>query len=174
MDGTQLAAEIQYPSAQNPLNNFSPEKCAIGQHGPVWHLTELLSGTEKRTCTIPAGKSILLPVLNGECDRSDTKTHNDQDLIQCASAGNEYGVISANIDGVPIKLDSYRTRINFFNLSIPADNVFKEGPPGTYRAFAEGWLMFLRPFAPGSHDIHYTVSVTNPIQSNYNYAADLL
>ena len=81
------------PTAQNPLNNYSPEKCAIGQHGPVWHLTELLSGTEKRTCTIPAGKSIFLPVLNGECDRSDTKTHNDQDLIHCASAGNEYGVI---------------------------------------------------------------------------------
>jgi hypothetical protein len=140
----------------------------------VRYLDELLSGTEKRTCTVPAGKSIFLPVLDGQCDLSDTRLHNDQDLIKCATAGNEYGVISASFDGVPIKnLNSYRTHTGFFNLTVPADNIFKEKPAGVYRAFADGWSLFLRPLAPGSHDMHYTVNVANPIQPQYNYAADL-
>ncbi len=162
------------PTGQNPLHNYSPEKCAIGQQGPVWLLDELLSGTELRTCTIPAGKSILLPVLDGQCDLSDTTIHNDHDLIQCASAGNEYGVIAASIDGVPIKnLDSYRTHTEFFNLTVPADNVFGEHPAGTYKSYADGWFLFLHPLSPGSHDIHYTVTVANPIQPKYNYGANL-
>ena len=40
----------------------------------------LLSGTQERTCTIPAGKSILVGVLTGQCDRSDQTLHNDQDV----------------------------------------------------------------------------------------------
>lgn len=162
------------PTAENPLRNYSSQKCTMGQQGPVWFLAELLSGKEERTCTISAGKSILLPLLDGECDLSDTTLHNDQDVRQCASEGNDNGVISASIDGVPLNnLNSYRTHSEFFNLTIPADNVFKEGPPGTYKAFAEGFFLFLKPLAPGKHDVHYTFNVVNPIKTQYNYAADL-
>jgi len=162
------------PTAENTVHTYSREKCAIGQQGPVWFLNELLSGTEDRTCTVPAGKSILLPVLDGQCDTSDVRLHTDQDLIQCASAGNEYGVISATVDGTPIKnLDSYRTHTEFYNITVPADNIFKEKPPGTYRSYTDATALFLSPLAPGSHEVHYTVAISNPIQPNYNYAADL-
>lgn len=172
-----LAGQWQWkfavPKAENPLHDYSAQKCGIGQKGPVWFLDELLSGTEIRECSIPAGKSIFLPILNGECDLSDTRLKNDQDLIQCAAAGNEYSVISAQIDGVPIKnLNSYRTH-TFFNLTVPPDNVFDEKPPGIYRAYADATALFMMPFAPGQHDVHYTVVITNPVQPSYNYAADV-
>jgi hypothetical protein len=63
--------DFSLPTAQHPKDNYTPEKCANGQNGPVWFLTEVLSGTQLRTCTIPAGKSILAAFLDGECDRSD-------------------------------------------------------------------------------------------------------
>jgi hypothetical protein len=40
---------------------------------------------------MPAGKSILGGVLTAECDRSDPTLHN-QDVRQCATEGNDYGV----------------------------------------------------------------------------------
>jgi len=162
------------PSSDSTIHAYSPEKCGIGQQGEVWFLNELLSGKEDRTCTIPAGKAVLIPVLDGDCDRSDPKLQSDQDLIRCASAGNEYGVISASVDGVPIKnLDSYRTHTEFFNLTVPAGNIFSENPPGTYRSYADATALFLHPLSPGSHVVHYTVAINNPIQPSYNYAADL-
>ena len=146
----------------------------LAKQGPVWFLNELLSGMKIERCTIPAGKSILLPGPDGQCDTSDVRLHNDQDLIQCASAGNEYGVISVTVDGVPIKnLDSYRTHTEFYNITVPADNIFKEKPPGTYRLYTDATALFLDPLAPGSHKVHYTVAINNPIQPNYNYGADL-
>jgi len=164
--------DYSIPTAQHPRENFTPAKCASGQHGPVWFLADSLSGTVERTCTIPAGKSILAGVLTGQCDTSDPTLHNDQDVRQCATEGNDYGVIGATLDGVKIQnLDQYRIDSGFYNITIPADNIFKT-KPGTYRSFTNGFFVFLQPLHPGTHDLHLTVSVTNPIKPTYNYAAD--
>ena len=163
--------DFSIPKAQHPRDNYTPEKCANGQQGPVWFLSESLSGTEERTCTIPAGKSILAAVLTGECDRSDRTLHNDQEVSKCARDGNEYGVVSAILDGVPIKnLLQYRTDSGYFNLTVPADNIFDE-PPGTYRAFVNGIFVFLEPLPSGTHDLDLKASVYNPYEQQYNYAA---
>lgn len=160
------------PTKQHPRENYTPAKCTSGQHGPVWFLADSLSGTQERTCTIPAGKSILVGVLTGQCDRSDQTLHNDQDVRQCATEGNDYGVIGATLDGVKIQnLAQSRIDSGFYNLTVPSDNIFKE-KPGTYKSFTNGYFVFLKPLPAGKHDLHLTVSVTNPIKPQYNYAAD--
>ena len=50
---------IEIPTAVNPREHYTPERCATGQSGPVWFLT----GKEERTCTIPAVKAILIPEI---------------------------------------------------------------------------------------------------------------
>ena len=88
-------------------------------------------------------------------------------------AGNEYGVISATFDGRKLQnLDSYKTQSGFFCISVPKNNVFNN-VPRTWKATVAGTYVFLEPLSPGRHDLHTTVSVTNPIQPSYNYAADL-
>ena len=52
--------------ANHPRDNYSPEKCTVNQSGPVWFLPDILTGKEERTCTIPTGKAILVPLLTGE------------------------------------------------------------------------------------------------------------
>jgi hypothetical protein len=164
--------DFSIPTAQHPRDHYTPEKCSNGQHGPVWFLAESLSGTQERTCTIPAGKSILAAMLDGQCDRSDPTLHNDQDVRRCATEGQDYGVIGATLDGVRIQnLDQYQTDSGFYNLTVPAGNIFKE-PPGIYRSFTNGVFVFLQPLHPGAHDLHLTVSLQNPIKPQYNYAAD--
>jgi len=166
---------IQIPTAIHPRSQYTPERCAIDQSGSVWYLTDILKGKEERTCTIPTGKAILIPVLSGSCwdDNTDPFQKTEQGLTSCAMAGNEYGVKSATLDGREIKsLDSYRTQSPFFNITVPKDNVFNN-VPGVWKAKIDGFFIFLEPLPPGTHNLHTTTSVINPIQHQYNYAADL-
>jgi hypothetical protein len=161
------------PADQHPRENYTPEKCANGQQGPVWFLDAPLSGKQERTCTIPAGKSILAAVLNGQCDTGDSSLRTDADVRKCATEGNDYGVISGTLDGVEIKnLDQYRIDSGFYNITHTADNIYDLPAGGLYRAFTNGYFVFLEPPAPGKHDLHLSVSVANPINPQYNYAAE--
>jgi hypothetical protein len=59
---------ISIPKADHQWNDATTgEKCAIGQEGSVWFLN-YPPGTRELTCTIPAGKAVLFPILSGECD----------------------------------------------------------------------------------------------------------
>jgi hypothetical protein len=169
---------MMIPSEEHPRDHYTPSKCTINQSGPVWFLADLLTGKEERTCTIPSGKAILVPMLTGNCDADFTTpnapaSESDPNLIDCAKAGNEYGVISATLDGRKLQdLDKYRTLTGFFNLTVPKDNVY-QNRPGTWRAINDGFFVFLEPLPPGKHDLHLTTNVLNPIDSSYNYSADL-
>ncbi len=167
---------VGIPADINPREHYTPESCSIAQSGPVWFLTDILKGSEERTCTIPSDKAILIPVLTGVSwdDKSDLIPKTDQDVISGATAGNEYGVISATLDGRTIQdLNSYRAQSSWFNITVPENNVFNNKPGFWEKAIADGFFLLMEPLPPGNHTLHYTVSVLNPIESDYNYAADL-
>jgi hypothetical protein len=160
------------PTAQHPRDAYTPEKCTLNQKGPVWFLADQLGGQEERTCTIPAGKAIFIPLLVGECDYSMPDVKSDEALRRCAMAGNEYGVIEATVDGIKLKnLEQYRTQSGFFNITIPEDNIYNSRA-GTFRALTDGFFVFLEPLTPGKHDVHLKVSVLNPVKQQFNYNAD--
>jgi hypothetical protein len=113
-------------------------------------------------------------VLNGECDAGDPTLHTDQDIRKCATEGNEFGVIGGSLDGVELKnLDKYRTTSGFYNIMHKAaDNIYKQPAGGPYRAFTDGFFVFLEPLPRGKHDLHLKVSVFNPTRSDLSYSAD--
>jgi hypothetical protein len=160
------------PTAQHPRDAYTPEKCTLNQEGPVWFLADQLGGKEERTCTIPTGKAIFIPLLVGECDYSIPDVKSDEALRRCAMAGNEYGVIEATVDGMKLKsLEQYRTQSGFFNITIPEDNIYGSRS-GTFRALTDGFFVFLEPLPAGKHDVHLKVSVLNPVNQQFNYNAD--
>jgi hypothetical protein len=160
------------PKGEHPRDDYTPEKCSANQGGPVWFLADQLGGREERTCTIPAGKSILIPLLTGECGYYAPEVKNDEDLRRCAMEGDEYGVVEATVDGVKLKnLEKYRTQSGFFNASQVENNIY-DIPSGTYRSFADGYFVFLEPLPAGKHDVNLKASVLNPIEPTYNYNAD--
>jgi hypothetical protein len=161
------------PTAEHPRDNYSPEKCTVNQSGPVWFLPDILTGKEERTCTIPEGKAILVPLLTGEWhnDPSDPVPLTDSELKAAAMAGDEYGVIGAALDGTQLKnLEQYRTQ-SYHNITVPEDNIFKN-LPGTYRGVADGFFVFLEPLPPGQHELRLTTSVSNPMEPQFNYASE--
>ena len=68
---------LSIPKGEHPRDDFTPEKCSANQGGPVWFLSDQLGGREERTCTIPAGKAILFPLLTGECGYDVPEVKND-------------------------------------------------------------------------------------------------
>jgi hypothetical protein len=88
-------------------------------------------------------------------------------------AGNEYGLISATLDGRKLQnLDSHRAQSGCFNITVPKNKVFNNVPE-TRRAKVDGFFVLFEPLPAGMHDLHTTVSVANPIEPSYNHAADL-
>ena len=163
---------LSIPKEQHPRDDYTPEKCTANQGGPVWFLADQLGGREERRCTVPAGKAILIPLLTGECGYEVPEVKNDEDMRRCATAGDEYGVIEATVDGIKLKdLQTYRTQSGYFNSTIVENNIY-DSPAGDYKAFADGYFVFLEPLPAGNHDVDLKVSVLNPIEPSYNYNAD--
>jgi hypothetical protein len=103
---------MSIPKGDHPRDEYTPEKCAANQGGPVWFLADHLGGREDRTCTIPAGKALLIPLLTGECGYDVPDVKNDEELRNCAMAGDEYGVVEATVNGDKLKnLESYRNPV---------------------------------------------------------------
>jgi len=156
---TQWAARwsqwiFSIPSDQNPLGDPDGRFCQVGQSGPVFFLGSNFGGTSVRSCTVPAGRSILF-TPGGFIGL----LHIDADTEDALSMGVDEGVdalsnISADVDGVPVRdLGSYRVLTLLFDIALPPDNVFGL-TPGEQGAIIGGFFLLLAPPSPGEHIVH--------------------
>ena len=126
--------------------------CDLGQEGPVW----FLAGTDgsfnaHRQCVVPAGKYVLVPVINmyhsGEATADDGVEKCRQ--LQAGAAVNNDHLVSAVVlvDGIPVAdVARYRVRSDgCFTMS--SDLVH------TRLAASDGYWILLRPLRPGRHTI---------------------
>jgi hypothetical protein len=181
---------FQTPMSTNP--EFSPPgtpsapapvQCSAGQSGKVWFIggtflpTSTTQGVVRadvyRTCSIPSGTFIFLPVLNNEYDNLGCpNTSFSADELTAAVNIGINGIVSnsmsATIDGFPVSglTDShsaFRAPSAFFSYTLPADNIgplfgctFPQGTtPPAPGAIADGVYLMLKPLRPGAHAIHF-------------------
>jgi hypothetical protein len=164
---------VPIPQNDNPNQDPTGAKCAINQsNANVWYLAPTFGGAAERTCTIPAGKSILFPLLVTECnylENPELKT--ESQLLTCAKQGNDVGSRSmeATVDGVNLKnLENYRVQSQIFDITFPANNVFSVAPGKTKDA-SDGFWVFLKPLPIGKHEVDFSASQIDPSGvNNYN------
>ena len=167
---------ISVPEGNNPLTDNSGVNCAQGQSGPVWFLAGTVGGKAERVCTIPLGKAILVPIMNAECsflDFPSAKTVSD--LIKCSQEDNDNTIdLKASIDGKQLtNLEHYRVMSSLFNITIPQNNVLGL-PAGKTQMISDGFWMFLKPLAPGSHDVQFNgLTPGDPTTGTNNFAVDV-
>ncbi|MDQ3837024.1 MAG: cache domain-containing protein, partial [Thermoproteota archaeon] len=142
----------------HPAYDDSGKYCAEGQSGPVWFLAGSYELPAERFCTIPAGKAILLPILNSECSYAEFRNLNkEEDLRQCAKEIQDTVVhLEASIDGMPISgLEQYRVQSPLFNLTLGQNNIPDLPPDTTTQAVSDGNWLFLKPLLTGEHVIYF-------------------
>jgi hypothetical protein len=144
------------PVPTNPLLDTTGASCAVGQAGPVWFLAGTFGGgSATRTCAIPAGKALFVPVANSFCSEEGDGTPEAQRA--CAKAFMDTATdLSAEVDGVSIQnLQLYRVQSPIFDLTLPDNNIFG-APAGVYTpTAADGIQLMLAPLRAGSHVIHF-------------------
>ncbi|HET7148944.1 MAG TPA: hypothetical protein VFI73_10645 [Candidatus Nitrosopolaris sp.] len=167
---------ISIPQPGNPITDSTGKYCAQGQSGPVWFLPGTTGGAAERTCTIPAGKAVLFPVLNSECDYvSFPNVKSEPELVSCARADVNRGINQqATVDGVSLKqLGTYRITSPQYNFTYPAKNIFG-APQGPTQGVTDGYWVFLQPLSPGKHELHFSGETPgNPTTGTANFAVDV-
>jgi hypothetical protein len=167
---------LSTPLPNSPLTDTTGKDCGQNQNGAVWFLVGTEGGAAARTCTIPAGKAILFPIINSECSYSERPTlKTESDLAKCAKVlNNPTTNLQASVDGVNLQqLDKYRVTSPLFNLTFPAKNIFGS-PVGTTQAVGDGWFIIMHPLPPGKHELHFSgLTPANPTTGQSNFSVDL-
>jgi hypothetical protein len=153
------------PKNSNPTTDTTGQYCSQSQSNPhVWFLAGTDSGSAQRTCVIPSGKAILLPVLNGECTYKDSAgSKTPADLRDCALKSDAgVSTLAATIDGVNMQnVDKYRVTSNLFNTTLANNNILGV-TPGPTQGISDGWWFILHPLSVGNHTIHFIGVLGSP------------
>ena len=176
------------PNQVDPSSDF----CMVGQHGPAWFVGGIFKVVDiepaisagpkttdtpdvTRTCTIPLGTSVLIPVLNGACDTAGEVALGNLDptatlpqklayLRGCAKGlGDLITVAQANLRAPGGTLEALRVRRitgnapfsvtyppdNVLGLTDPSGGIFPKPNPSL--AFDDGYWAAFRPTRSGTY-----------------------
>ena len=161
------------PKPDSPAADTTGKNCALKQTGTVWFLPGTFGGTNERTCTIPAGKAILVSLINVMCSYAEHHLKTEPDLRACAKADQDkVTTTSITVDGV--QLNPVRLQSPLFTVTLPPNNALGLKPQ-TSPAISDGYWVFLQPLPPGSHTIHSSGSLVDfTTTGTVNFASDAI
>jgi hypothetical protein len=170
------------PAEGGPVEDNTGEKCALGQKdtNPVFYLVGSGGGSKSRTCTIPAGKGLLIPTIVVEVSDKEIPGASVETLQEIAiDDQNKVNTLTLKIgDKVYGKedLDRYRTLTDPFDV-VFADNghfgVVKGGPA---KVVADGRYIITGPLSKGTYNIEFKGIVgclDPPICTRTTFAQDV-
>jgi hypothetical protein len=148
---------LQFPSAINPLFSEGDVDCTLGQSGKVWFLAGNFGGENDRSCDIPHGKALFLPIMNVVLlpETGDT----EEELRESAKLNVDGAdVVDCTVDGTPCIYTQLlvRTQSPAFNIEVTADSLLAEfgfDLGDLFPSIADGWWVMLPPLTPGAHDV---------------------
>lgn len=161
-------------SDKNPVSDESGKYSGLRQNNHnVWFLAGTFGGSVTRTCKIPSGKSILLPIINYECSFADEpliKTEKELE-VKCKSEIDDIKHLNLTIDQLVLSdLTRYRVRSPIFSIYLQEGNIIG-AKSGLTRMITDGFWIFFKPLKIGKHIISSFGSCRSgkiKIQTTYN------
>jgi hypothetical protein len=161
---------LSIPADRNPNTDRTGKFCAEGQNGSVWFLagTIFLSGDVVRRCTIPTGKTLVIPVLSGlfgagvfDCEPTAPGVPCDVDVLRdsAAAVADAAQILEVTIDGEPIAdVKDYRVvSPEPFAVFFPDNNLVGVPPGRYYPQVVDGYWLVHTPLSRGKHTIEHHV-----------------
>ena len=167
---------ISLPKNMNPWDDPTGKNCANGQlemNSSVFYLSGNGGGkTLDRTCKVPAGKGLFIPVSpmemsdkeapNASVERLHDIAKKDQDSVTSLSlkiGDKEYSLED---------LKKYRIHPEEdFQVIFPENGIFGVKDAGPSKAAADGYYVITEPLKKGNYTIAYSASLQN------NFAQDI-
>jgi hypothetical protein len=173
---------LAIPANDNPINDATGEKCANGQtntNSTVFYLAYNNGGKSERICNVPAGKALLIPVMQVEksdkeypgasVDELDQSAKKDQDSVNSLYlkiGDKEYSYQD---------LLKYRTHTDAFDVTFPDKGIFGVLEGGSSKAVADGFYILTEPLKNGTYPVHFKSSLIcpDPDCSDPNFVQDI-
>jgi hypothetical protein len=173
---------LAIPAKDNPINDATGEKCSIGQsntNSSVFYLAYNNGGISDRTCKVPMGKALFIPVMQVEISDLEYPGASTDELS--ASAKQDQDSVNSlylKIDDKEYKYDNltkYRIHTEPFETSWPNDAIFGVVKGGNSTVVADGFYIITEPLATGNHTIHFKSSLicSEPDCAEPNFVQDI-
>jgi hypothetical protein len=145
---------VAIPASQDPAN-----RCDLGIDNIVFLNGTSSGGSVSRSCTLPAGTTILVPLINIECSSLEGMPFfgaTKADRRACAKGfADGFTDLVLQIDGVAVgNLTRLRVPSPPFTFSPVESNIF-EIPAGTGGSASDGYWALIGPLAPGTYHVHF-------------------
>jgi hypothetical protein len=171
---------LKIPANENPINDPTGVKCTNGQsnaNSSVFYLAYNNGGVSERTCKVPAGKGLFIPIMQVEksdkeapgssVEQLDISAKKDQDIVN--SLYLKIGDKEYNYND----LNKYRTHTDAFDVVFPDNGIFGVVKGGVSKAVADGRYIITEPLAKGTYTIHFKSSLLDPSNPDTNFAQDI-
>lgn len=154
---------LTFTNDVSPYSDTTGQYCNEGQGGPVFFLVGGPLNPTNRSCTIPAGKALLVPIINVECSTVEPDPfHGDnaQQVRACAALwndGTDKKTLKMTIDEIKVQnLGNFRVQSPFYDFIVPPTNNFL-GVNGVTSgsSISDGYWVMVKPLSPGIHVIHF-------------------
>jgi hypothetical protein len=173
---------LSIPAKDSPINDSTGGKCATGQlnsNSSLFYLAFNNGGVSQRTCEVPAGKGLFIPVMQVELSEKDTPGASIEDLKLSAKTDQDsvnslylkIGDKEYNFDD----LRPYRTDTEGFDVDYADNGIFGIVEGGPTKAVADGYYIMTDPLPKGNHTVLYksSLSCLDPGCAEPNFAQDI-
>ena len=157
---------LAIPAKDNPINDATGERCATGQENmtsSVFYLGINNGGVSERTCKVPVGKGLLIPVMQVSISDLEIPGASVKELSDAAKEDQDsVNSLYLKIDNVEYKYDNltkYRTHTEPFETIWPDNAAFGIVKGGNSTTVADGFYIITEPIAKGNHTIHFKSSL---------------
>jgi hypothetical protein len=171
---------LAIPAKDNPYNDNTGEKCALGQstlNSSVFYLAPNGGGHSERTCKVPVGKGLMIPVMHVEISDLEMPGASAKELSDAAKEDQDRtNSLYLKIDDKEYKYDNltkYRTHTEPFETTWPDRAIFGIEKGGNSSVVADGWYIITEPLAKGNHTIYYKSSLAPDPSGAESYATDI-
>jgi hypothetical protein len=159
---------ISVPSDENPSNDPTGQNCAKGQentNSSVFYLVGGGGGKFDKTCKVPAGKAIFIPVISVEVSDKEVPNASVDDLHKLAKKDQDSVTsLSLTIGEKAYTFDDlkkYRVHTGVFEVVFPENAIFGASP-GPSKAVADGYHVITEKLPVGTYTINYKGSLICP------------
>ena len=173
---------LKIPANESPLNDRTGEKCATDQsniNSSVFYLSMNNGGISERTCKVPVGKGLLIPVMQVEWSDKEAPGASVEELHKSAKKDQD------SVNSLYLKIGDkeykyadllkYRTQTDVFEVAFPDNGIFGVIEGGLSKVVADGFYIITEPLTKGNYSIHFKSSLIclDPGCAEPNFAQDI-